>query len=89
MQNEHRVSPLLRCSAIGDVCDKTVRLLKETGGIGLKVTIDKKTKEPVFYIWQSFTFVRLDAAQARDLAREITRKLRQHAPPKASKKRGT
>lgn len=59
---------------------KTASFLKAAGPAGLIVRRDKGTGDPVFYLWQAWTLVRLDKETAAALAREICRRIPNACP---------
>lgn len=78
----------LECNAFTKPDAKTVKMLKETGDIGVKIKFDPKTGFPVVWIWQTFTVIRLDVFQALTLAAKIMEVVYAHLKnPKEAKKR--
>lgn len=61
----------LQCNAFRKPDKKTVKMLKETGDIGVTIKFDPKTGLPVVWVWQTFTVIRLDIFQALTLAAKI------------------
>lgn len=61
----------LTCNAFTKPDAKTVKMLKESGDIGVRIKFDPKTGFPVVWIWQTFTVIRLDVFQALTLAARI------------------
>lgn len=61
----------LECNAFTKPDASTVKMLKQTGDIGVTVKFDRDSGCPVLWIWQSFTVIRLDIFQALTLAAKI------------------
>lgn len=58
-------------NAVKTIDRRTVEHMKLAGDPGLILRRDKKTGEPVLYVWQLFGLYRLDYRQMRTLARYI------------------
>jgi len=58
-------------SAVKTIDPKMVENMKMAGDPGMLLRRDKKTGEPVLYVWQLFCLFRLDYKQMRTLARFI------------------
>lgn len=61
----------LDCNAFTKPDARTVKLLKQSGDIGVRIKFDRDTGRPVLWIWQTFTVIRLDIFQALTLASRI------------------
>lgn len=68
------------CNALAKVGKDLTRTLGEPGAcdIGYKIVYDPKTGEPVLWLWQSFTVIRVGLKQMPELVARCTALMHQH-----------
>lgn len=77
----------LNGNALKQPSGKAVKMLKETGDISVTVKHDPETGQPVIWLWQTFTSIRLDMLQALTLSAKISEVCYAHLhSPKKPKK---